>query len=224
MVIVYTAILGASDSLKPAPLDADRCVCFTDQPDQPANGWQLVGCEVTGDPRRTAWHLRCVPHELFAAYDRVVWIDASFTLVNLPLLLRDAGTAEIAALRHHLRSSCYAEAEEIATIGQASRTDVQRQMAAYRRAGFGPHHLSISCVIVRSRSDAVRKFNETWAREIAAHPGDNTQLSLDYSAWRHRLTIARLNGTRRANPYARHDHNDHKRRRRPYDTAVEVAR
>jgi hypothetical protein len=219
-VIVYTTILGQSDSLKPSPTGADRCVCITDQPYQDANGWELHVQPASGDPRRTAWHLRCVPHKLFPDYDRVVWIDASFTLTNLPKLLKDAGTSEIAALRHHARFSCYQEAFEIAKIGQATKDDVTRQMTAYRKAGFVPNHLSISCIIVRSHSAKVQAFNETWAYEIAQHPGDNTQLSLDYSAWINGLEIAALKGVRKDNPYAVHDHADHKKRRKPYDTEV----
>lgn len=219
--IVYTAILGDCDSLKPAPVGADRAVCFVTDPDaaQDARGWELVQ-HASANPRREAWRLRCVPHELFDDYDRVVWIDASFTLTNLPRLLHDAGSAPIAAIRHHQRSSPYQEAARLVTIGQSDASAIDRQVKAYRKARFDGAHLSISCVIVRDHSEKVRRFNETWAKEIDAHRGDNTQVSLDYSAWANGLTIAALSGSRHANPYAVHDHNDHKRRRKPYDKAA----
>jgi len=220
--IVFTAILGTSDSLKPSPRGADHCVCFVDNPaDHPdPMGWELRPWTYVNDPRREAWRLRCVPHELFTAYDRVIWIDASFTLTNLPLLLRDAGDAPIAALRHHARRTCYEEAKEIVRVGQADAQSVDWQMRAYRAAGYQPSALSISCIIVRSSAPNVTAFNQEWAAQIAAHPGDNTQLSLDYSAWKHGLSIAALRGVRKDNPYAVHDHADHKRRRKPYVTAV----
>lgn len=218
MTIVFTTILGGSDSLKPAPVGADRCVCFVDDvslyPD--AMGWELRGTSIDGDPRRLAWHVRCVPHRLFETYDRVVWIDASFTLKDLPRLLRDAGTAPIAALRHHARSSVYVEAQTLAKIGQARPEDVRTQMDVYRRAGFTSTHLSISCIIVRDHSETAQKFNDTWSNQIDTHLGDNTQLSLDYSAWMNGTEIRALRGTRHDNPYSVHDHSDHKRRRRPY--------
>ncbi len=222
-VIVFTAILGTSDSLKPAPSGVDRAVCFVDDvaahPDD--RGWELVGWTYEGDPRREAWRLRCLPHLLFEEeYDRVIWIDASFTLTDVPRLLRDAGDAPIAALPHLARRTCYQEAKEIIRIGQADAASVQRQMQQYRADGYAPASLSISCIIVRSNARAVRAFNEEWAAQIAAHPGDNTQLSLDYSAWKHGMAIAPLRGGRKDTPYAVHDHADHKRRRRPYTSAV----
>ena len=222
-VIVFTTIFGASDSLKPAPRGADRCVCFTDRPSRypDPRGWELVQRSVT-DPRREAWHLRCVPHELFPAYDRSVWVDASFTMIDLPRLLRDSGSAPIAALRHHERDTCYREGRRLVRNRQATPEDIERQLGDYERAGFAPRHLSISCVIVRDRSEAVRGFNETWDQQICTYPGDNTQVSLDYSAWVNGLTIHGLKGTRHHNPYAQHDHFDHRRRRRPYQQPKEL--
>lgn len=238
MTIVYTAILGTSDSLKPAPKGADRCVCFVDDPAAypDPKGWELVRHDYRGDPRREAWRLRCVPHLLFCyekypigaptvraeTYNRVVWIDASFTLTDLPRLVRDAGDAKVAALRHHRRRTPYEEAAEIVAIGQAPADDVQRQVAAYQKAGYEPSHLSISCVIVRNASDGARRFNETWAEQIAEFPSDNTQVSLDFSAWANGLSIHPLRGTRHENPYAVHDAKDHKKRRKPYVTAQGV--
>lgn len=218
-VVVYTTIFGESDSLKPAPSGADACICFTDQHHESIDpqGWRLVPW-VAADPRREAWRLRCVPHQLFGEYSRVIWIDASFTLIDLPRLLADAGKAPIAGLRHHERRSYIAEARRLVRIGQANETDVNRQLEVYRRAGFEGSHLSISCLLVRRRTDAVREFNETWLRQIQGYLGDNTQVSLDYSAWANGLEITALQGDRHFNPYARHDHLDHRRRRKPYMT------
>lgn len=222
--IVFTAILGTCDSLKPAPKGADAAICFVDNPaDYPDwKGWILRQHTYEGDPRREAWRLRCVPHQLFEAYRDVVWIDASFTMTNLPLLLKHAGAAHIAALPHQARHTCYEEGAEIVKIGQASAEDVHRQLRAYREEGFNPSSLSISCIIVRDHSKAVTRFNEEWARQISLHRGDNTQISIEYAAWKHGLSIQALQGVRKCNPYAAHDHADHKRRRVPYDTDVKV--
>ena len=221
MNIVYTAILGQCDSLKPAPTGADQCVCFVDDPKAYPDpmGWELRKYLYTfekSDPRREAWHLRCVPHLLFLNYSRVIWIDASFTLTNLPALLRDSGDAWIAALPHHSRSSCFEEAREIVKVGQAPAKHVDPQMAQYRRERFHPQALHISCVIVRDRSERAAAFGEHWDQEITKHPGDNTQLSLDYCVWKQGGTIRTLRGVRKNNPYAVHDHADHNKRRQPY--------
>lgn len=218
--IVFTAILGDCDSLKPAPIGADRCVLFTDQRFRDTQGWDVVRMTVQGDPRREAWRLRCLPERLFATYDRVIWIDASFTLHHLRKLLKDTGRAKIAALRHHERQSPYHEALRLVRNGQATKDEAQQQIDDYQGFRFVPTHLSISCILVRDRSPEVQGFGETWHEQITKYPGDNTQVSLDFSAWRHNLTIAALDGSRHVNPYASHDHIDHRDRRKPYRPAV----
>lgn len=215
-VIVFTAILGGSDSLKSATTGADRCVCFTDDLSRDTRGWEFRQWAPTHNPRREAWRLRCVPHQLFADYDTVVWVDASFTVTDLPRLLADAKGHELAGLRHHARASCYDEGREIVRIGQAAAADVDAQLDAYRAVGFASDRLTIGCVLVRQHLPAVNAFNDRWLAEIERHRGDNCQVSLDYAAWASGLVVHHLWGTRKDNPYATHDHADHKRRRRPY--------
>jgi len=218
VIIVYTTIFGGSDSLKPAPVGADRCVCFVDNAAEysgDAHGWELIPWAVSPmrGPRREAWHLRCIPGALFGHYSAVIWIDASFTLTDLPRLLRHSAGHDLSGLRHHKRSSCYEEGRELVRIGQSDPDAVATQLDAYRRAGFRPSALTISCILVRT--ERANLFNLRWDAEIG-HTGDNTQLSIDYCAWKSGLVVHHLEGVRKENPYATHDHADHKRRRKPY--------
>lgn len=215
-VIVYTAILGGCDRLKPAPVGADRCVCFTDEPVDDPQGWELIVWPATANPRREAWRLRCVPQTIFATYTTVVWVDASFTVTDLPALLQDADGFALSAMRHHTRTSCYEEARAVVAIGQADAAAVDTQMDGYQQAGFFPSTLSIGCLLVRTSTAPVTAFNDRWNAEIRQHAGDNCQLSLDYCAWATGVGVHHLAGVRHANPYAVHDHADHKRRRKPY--------
>ncbi len=216
MVIVYTAILGGSDSLKPAPKGADVCVCLSNEPHNNSKGWDIVYANSVGDTRRWAWHLRCLPHELFAGYSTVVWVDASFTVTDLPRLLRDAAGHDLSGLRHHKRPSYIHEGNELVKIGQSYSGDVCDQLDEYASTAYRPSALTISCILVRQNNPRVTAFNELWDSEIRKHPGDNTQLSLDYCAWKTGIGVHHLQGVRKDNPYAVHDHADHKRRRKPY--------
>lgn len=222
MIIVYTAILGSSDSLKTAPVGADRCFCFTDDPAHVADpkGWEVHLWPkeqwLERNSRREAWRLRALPHELFAGYDTVIWIDASFTITDLPRILSDAKGYEMSGLPHHKRASCYAEGIEVVRVGQADPVAVERQMKRYRRAGFAPAALTISCLLVRGNTPAVKQFNQAWNKETRENEGDNTQLSSDYAAWISGFSIHHLEGQWKANPYAVYDSADHKRRRKPY--------
>ncbi len=218
-VIVYTAILGDCDSLKPAPKGAGACACYSNDVEHAhdAKGWYIAPCpDLLGDPRRTAWHLRSVPNSILPTHDASVWVDASFTVTDLQRLLRDSEGHDLSALRHHKRKDCYEEGVEVVRNGQADAADVSAQLSGYKREGFQPSALSISCIIVRRNNPHVTTFNELWDAEIRKHPGDNTQLSLDYCAWKTGVGVHHLQGVRKDNPYAVHDHADHKRRRKPY--------
>lgn len=219
MVIVYTAILGGCDSLKPAPSGAE-CILFTNTDQEYAQGWKFIVWDGpswhTETPRREAWRLRCVPHSTFNTYDTVVWVDASFTMTDLPRLLRDSAGHELSVLKHHKRKTCYEEGAEVVKNGQSNAVHVTSQMARYHDEWFLPTTLSISCIVVRQNTPAVTAFNNLWDSEIQKHPGDNTQLSLDYCAWKTGVGVHHLEGTRHDNPYALHDHADHKKRRKPY--------
>lgn len=221
MVIVYTAILGGCDSLKPAPGGAE-CICFTDTDQRDANGWKFIVWPKESwqvpDPRREAWRLRCVPHKIFNTYDTVIWVDGSLTLLDLPRLLHDSAVSALSGLKHDNRTDCYHEGRELIDIGQSDPASVNVQLDKYRRAGFKPmrNRLTIACLLVRNNTAKVTAFNELWDAEIQKHPGDNTQLSLDYCAWKQGLSWHHLEGGRHHNPYASHDGADHKRRRKPY--------
>lgn len=226
MIVVYTTIFGRSDSLKQAPSGASRSVCFVDDPDVYMGewrGWELIK-HPAPNPRREAWHLRCMPHVLFPTAQKTVWIDASFTLTNLEALLLDATGHELCGLPHQARTTCYDEGREIIKVGQANAALVNRQLNGYHDQGFRPTALTISCILVRLNSQRVQAFNERWDDEIALNPGDNTQLSLDYAAWATGVKVHHLHGVRKDNPYAIHDHGDHKRRRTAYDTDTTVRR
>jgi len=207
--------------MKPAPAGAGvRCVCFVDRgPINDPKGWEIIPQfhrEEGSDTRRAAWHIRCVPHVRFYHYNAVVWVDASFTVTDLPKLLSDSEGHDLSALRHHKRSSAYDEGVEVVRNGQSDAADVSTQLGGYRQEGFKPSALSISCILVRQNNQRVTAFNELWDAEIRKHPGDNTQLSLDYCAWKTGVGVHHLQGVRKDNPYASHDHADHKRRRKPY--------
>lgn len=218
MTVVFTTIFGASDSLKKAPSGASRCVCFVDDPGIYAGetrGWELVQ-HPAANPRREAWHLRCIPHVLFPEARKSVWIDASFTLTDLDKLLLDSAGHPLSGLKHQARKNCYEEGREIIRIGQWDAVPVEKQLDQYRREGYHEDRLTIACILVREHTPSVARFNDLWDAEIQAHPGDNTQLSLDYCAWKTGIGVHHLTGVRKDNPYATHDHRDHKNRRVPY--------
>lgn len=217
MIVLYTALFGGSDRLKPAPAGVvDRCVCFTDDPTLKPQGWELVPYTVVSDPRREAWILRCQADRLFPDADVVIWLDASLEILDLPRLIHDAAPFDLAGLAHPERSSSYDEAAELIAIGQGDPESLRAQVAAYRAEGFPGAGLTTSGILVRRNTQAVVALNTIWAEELVKYAGDNTQVSLDYAAWRVGLPVAHLAGTYIDTPYVVYDHEEHHRRRRPY--------
>lgn len=216
MIVLYTALLGGSDRLKPAPAGVvDRCVCYTDDLTIDPQGWELVGYQALIDARREAWRVRCHPEDLFHA-DTVIWLDASLEILDLPRLVADAAPFDLAGLRHPERSSPYDEATELLAIGQGDAESLKAQVAAYRAEGFPGSMLTTSGILIRRMTPAVLQFNAFWSEQIERYRGDNTQVSLDYAAWRAGVPMAHLAGTYIDTPYIKYDHEEHHRRRRPY--------
>lgn len=212
-MIVYTAIFGASDSLKRPPAGA-QCVCFTDSADLGGQGWEIVKWAREPHARRTARLLKMTPDALFPEAADSIWVDGSIEIRDLPALLADIGDAEIACFPHHDRASCYAEAKDVVRLRIAGRGKLLAATERYRREGFAPERLSTTGLFYRRHTPNVRAFNRLW-REHLVEYGTNDQVHVDYCAWRCGVPITYLRGSYLDNPYAHYDQADHHHRRRP---------
>lgn len=221
MIVLYTAILGDSDSLKRAPKEPDRCVVFTDDPDcyhPRPRGWDTRLWNITEDgARRDAWRLRCGSSTLFPKAGITVWVDASFVVHDFDRLIADFRSLNVdaAAFPHHERTTCYDEGREIVRLGQSRDAIVRAQLLEYERDGFMPKTLTTTGVLIRRRTHRVDAFNRLWLEHIQRF-GDNTLVSIDYCAWKVGLTIGYLPGSYPDNAYTTFDGEDHHARRRPY--------
>lgn len=238
MIVLYTALLGASDSLKRAPEEPDRCVCFTDdivdvnlrpaQTFEPGmsirfagRGWEFRPWNITPDGgRRDARRLRCGSTTLFPKSGLTVWTDASFEVIDFDRLIADFRKLNVdaAALPHHDRTTCYDEGREIIRLGQASEDAIRRQLLEYERDGFVPSmRMTVTTpgMFVRRNTPRVEAFNRLWFEHIERF-GDNDLVSIDYCAWKVGLKIGYLEGIYPDNPYVRYDIEDHHARRLAY--------
>lgn len=215
MIVAYTAIFGGSDRLKAAPIGADRCVCFTDDPKLSSNGWEVV-CQIPPEekPRRTARVLKMTPHRLFPKATASIWVDGSIAIQDWPALVRDIGGAEIACLAHPDRSNCYDEGRMVIRLERACPSSVKDALELYALAGFRPTALSTTGLFFRRHTDRMAAFNELW-RDHLDRFGTNDQVHVDYCAWRTGIQVTHLRGHYRDNPYAAYDKADHHQRRQP---------
>lgn len=213
MIVLYTAIFGACDSLKPAPPGV-RAVCFTDDPALSGPGWEIVRRPTEPRARRAARLLKMTPHELFPEASASVWVDGSIAITDWPALMRDTAAAEIACCAHPDRSTCYAEGDTVVRLQIAHRAKVQAALELYRRDGFAPTALSTTGLFYRCHSPRMAAFNRMWRDHLDQY-GTNDQVHVDYCAWKAGVSVTHLPGHYRSNAFARYDQVDHHRRRKP---------
>lgn len=214
MIVVATALIGATESLPPpTPADA-RFVAYTDRA---APGWEVMR-PPPGYPRLAARRAKMAVLDDFPRVDASIWIDASFDLTCDPHeIVAAAGGADVAAFAHPDRQRIRDEAREVIRLGLAPGDLVRRQVEAYRLAGFDSDEcpqtvLTTTGLMVRRHTPAAHAFSRRWHDEIE-HWTIRDQLSVDYAAWRTGVEIAHLPGHYRENRFARYNRMRHRERR-----------
>lgn len=214
MIIVATALIGETESLPAAPrYPGGEFVAYSDRP---CDGWRVV-VPPEGYARQAARRAKMAVLDDFPGAQWSIWLDASFDLLVDPVELVAAAIAtgcDVAAFRHPDRSRICDEAREVIRLGLAPKDCVERQIEAYRLAGFdteaGPQRaLTTTGLLVRRHTPAVRYFTARWREEIELHTLRD-QLSVDYAAWRAGMTIGYLPGHYRDNRFARYQRVRHR--------------
>lgn len=178
MTIIYTALFGGFDVLRPQVEQDIECewICFTDDPGLVAPApWKVEFFTPPGryeTPRMQAKWFKLQPASLFASQD-VVWVDANMEVTwsgfaRAALLARHDG---FAAWRHPRRECIYAEAEaSIGVEGQGGKYDRQTicdQVDAYRKEGHPEHAGLFACGTLAwdLSNDLPRKLAGAWLTE-----------------------------------------------------------
>jgi hypothetical protein len=219
MIVVATALIGPTESAPQARvgIPGTRFVCYTDR-DVP--GWDDLMPAPPGSPRQAARRAKMAVVEDFADEQWSIWIDASFDLTADPREIMQAAAltdCPVAGFRHPDRNRISDEAREVIRLGLAPKDKVDRQIEAYRIAGFDTDDrqqtsLTTTGLLVRRHTDEVRAFTGRWREEIERHTLRD-QLSVDYAAWRTGVTIGYLPGHYRDNRFARYNRERHKQGR-----------
>lgn len=211
-VVVYTAIVGDGDTLRPPlceqPADISF-VCFTDRKFPDPGPWDVRPVShFVRDPRRTArWH-KINSHLLFPQYDVSVWVDGSLQLrVAADKLAAQAlaGHNVLAAFKHPERDCTYAEHLACRRLRKDDPLVMQRQMDHYKFLGYPPHNglAETGCVV---RTPAAADFEREWWATLDRF-SHRDQLSFDFAAWRLKLGYGHLPGSARKSPaFVYHPH------------------
>ena len=188
MIVVYTAIFGGYDTLKPVEaLDGVRFVAFTDRPEH-GKGWECISPFPTEkDARRENRKYKALPHCWFPSAECTIYLDGNLRLKVLPTQIADScrGSSSLFLFRHNKRNCLYAEEK---TVKQNAKKQVER----YRREGY-PENAGLFWGGLLVRKAGCEVFNKLWWSEIQ-NGSERDQISLPYCLWKTGVDYSVLDG------------------------------
>jgi hypothetical protein len=126
--------------------------------------------------------------------ETTIWIDGSVQpKVDLAVLLKTLGDADIAMYRHPLRGCAYQEAEACIEFNKDRAEVIMKQMDRYESEGF-PHDFGLVASGMVVCGEGARKLNEMWWTEISLG-SKRDQLSFDYCRWRTGVSFKEIPGS-----------------------------
>lgn len=204
-MIVYSAIYGGYDHLKPVTVDVPH-VLFTDQKIGDPLGWDVVVEPPMFDhPRLSAkwWKM----HPPFDGH--CLWIDGSISVLQIEfvhLVDRLLDDADMAMQRHPKRDCIYEEAKVAQPLPKYQEYDLMGQVSRYWRAGWPKHAGLWQCGIMGwSGSKKANRLGAAWFShcELLTY---QDQIALPVLAARYQVRIADIPGPFWDNPAFSYGH------------------
>jgi len=205
-LVIYTAISGGYDFLRPVPstLSDVKFVCFMDDVSAPflKEGWEVRPFPLPAlDQVRRCREVKIRPHRYFPEYRYSLWLDANILITeHARAQLTDliVGCQALSTFAHPYRTCIYEECAKCIEDGK----DDPGLINAWRRyinglgypAGSG---LIESGVMFRSHHEpSVIKITELWWECISAY-SRRDQLSFNYAAWASGFQYSVMTGSAR---------------------------
>ena len=198
--MVYTALFGGYEKLRPQPA-AERSditfYCFTDDPSLTSEHWTVVPVEpiFRHDPVRSARALKTIGHTLLDAADETLWIDNRVELSGRPedLFEKWLSETDLCMVEHSFRSSLL---DEFTAVADAGLDDTTRVWEYYlHTAETHPTLLDLvplwTGMIARRRSPEIIDFGHRWFSLINRY-SRRDQLSVLQAVTEARVDVRRL--------------------------------
>ncbi len=203
-IVVYTAIFGRYDRLLPALFPDVRHVCFADDREVNAAGWEVHYAPCT-HPAFTARQYKIAADKWFSESRYSIWVDGNLQLAVHPrILVADyLANVDLATFIHPERRCTYQEADFVIHLGLDDPSVVKHQMERYRREGFPRRRgLLETALILRRHTPQIQKLHRLWWREIA-EGSQRDQLSIMYALWKTQCAVKVIAGGREFSPLVR---------------------
>jgi len=181
-IMIYTAIFGNYDTLRPARYPS---LCFTDGKMSPVTGWDYKTIFADKDPKWANRHCKILVHEhLNTEYS--IYHDGNIEMLVDPheAIERWLRDTDIAVFAHPTRNCVYDEAEACIREGKAQAGAVHSQMKRYRREGYPEGAGLAACwVLIRRHTSEMKRLNELWWEEYN-EGAKRDQLSFNHACWK----------------------------------------
>jgi alkaline ceramidase TOD1/glycosyltransferase MUCI70-like protein len=229
-LVIYTAITGGYDALRPLPEGAKKgisTVAFVESSYiAPGNQWHWnvhPAYSRFKDPNRNAKIHKVLSHVYFPKHEYSLWIDGNidirFSYSATLLVRRYLADADIAVFRHPHRRCLYAEGAMCLDCRLDNANVIMAQMIRYTREGYpADNGLVEASIILRRHSTAVAAFNEAWWSEII-NGSRRDQLSFNYVANKMGIRFVYIPGNlhdENNKLFTRREHNNAQNRRWAY--------
>lgn len=192
-------------------------LCYTDRAGCP--GWTTIpamrfSTDAAFGIRRDAKPPKILSSFICPGYDVYIWCDATHAPAVPPSqLVTLLEGKDLALFRHAIRGTVRAEAEAIKTLGYDYPGCIDRQLAAYAKAGFPDTDLwELACFIKRN-TPAMRVLEFRWWEQICMY-SSRDQLSLPFVLWSLGIAPTVLPGSVREEGnafFAKHRQSNHRR-------------
>jgi len=216
MNIIYTAISGGYDILKPhPPVKGCRFMAFVDDPAKyVSQNWELKKLiPFHQNPTRNSRKYKVLAHTIIPEANYSLWIDGSIEIkkgFNLnQMIAAYLGNHDMALFKHPRRSCAYEEAQICANRKLDNPSVIDKQMSKYRSEGYPPNNgLVETMMLLRRHTPAIAIFEDIWWKEICKG-SRRDQLSFGYAMWKTKISCALLSGNpyRRNNTFKKYRHN-----------------
>lgn len=169
--VVYTALFGGYERLRPQPVAARsgaKFYCFTDEPDLVSDDWTIVPVRpiFQHDPVRSARALKTVGHPLLEEASETLWIDNRVELMADPAAILADWLQECDAtfVEHSFRDTLFDEFTAVADRGLDDTTRVWEYLL--HTSESHPRLLEArplwTGIIARRRTPLVAQFGHRW--------------------------------------------------------------
>jgi len=193
-VVLYTAIFGPFDQLKPMTfVDDFDYFCISDRAIDAPKPWKIISVSrPSHDRSKSARYFKHKPSIFFSHYDYNIWLDA--THFQKSSLLGLIGVQDICAMSHYESKTIMDEFESCVRLRKDNPDLMKMQVDSYYRDGFDDSTgvFSTACLI-RRNTKSVEALQEIWWQQIDRW-SRRDQISFPYCLWKLKMSCGVIPG------------------------------